>query len=63
MGHDYLQAVRMAVRPYTRSARCEAPEPAADSPYHVRRMTWIFAYSGNSVPCRWKMLPREATPA
>ena len=28
MGHDYLQAVRMAVRPYTRSAPCEAPGPA-----------------------------------
>lgn len=28
MGHDYLQAVRMAVRPYTRSAQCEAPGPA-----------------------------------
>lgn len=28
MGHDYLQAVRMVVRPYTRSAQCEAPGPA-----------------------------------
>lgn len=37
LGHDYLQAVRMAVRPYKRTARCEGQRAARANPRRPAR--------------------------